>query len=804
MLTKRIRNAAAYRRVRGLLLVGFAASCVVFVWRASAQDDTPPGPVHAFQTSQIAATPEVTADPRQIAVLTINPLNSQKIGRPVVATAKLVNQEGIPQTNKPLLIFVDGQQVRRDRTDQNGVSSISIRSGLSLGEHELRVQFIGTAAYYGVSATTTFKVVPLQLTLETVPPLAGIPISVEGQVLTTNRDGLAVVDIGSPGTVNLEVLQQPDGNIDENTRASFVRWSDDGFQPQRTFDLTNDNKLQIGFSISHPISHSFVDRDGNPVDYSKISGMRVRTSTGSLVSFDDNQPKWITSTEIARRRTGLEATNILYSVESVTIDGTNVVNRYQQHFLAEANTPWQIEVLLYSATVSANDALFGFPIGNGISLEYPDGHVKSLSFGANKSLSLDLMARGTYRIKVEGVQSLTGWTPIALSRDQTVQLQVFSYIDVAVLGALGVLIALTLLFYGRPFLMKLPLLVYRSLHRRPAIAHSVPGDEAESFNFTFFHSSAIDKGLSSSSTPGKMSHASREGNVIQISGRENIFTSPILINFPLGSLVCVANGSSKKGHLLIDLIHQWQTELARRSTANAATMSREDKRFSKPDSIFADICEIYASLPESRRNRYKPENFDYRSSRAQCKNCAGKGRFLGHADDEAYTICPVCQGKGYKLSILKVTLDDISIGDVLAMTVNEAAAFFIDYPTVADKLQSLQQLGFGELIVGEPGVVLSAKGILNIHEVRQNIDHHLYIFNTPLGRMSAVNAARQVTMLEELLDRESKIRIIEDNAVPRTIENPVIMLKLAADHTRGNADESAASDNGTQMLGMNG
>ena len=68
--------------------------------------------------------------------------------------------------------------------------------------------------------------------------------------------------------------------------------------------------------------------------------MQVRTSTGELVTFNDNQPRWITATQIARRRLGLEATNVLYSVESVMIDGTNVVNRYQQRYLAQANT-WE-------------------------------------------------------------------------------------------------------------------------------------------------------------------------------------------------------------------------------------------------------------------------------------------------------------------------------------------------------------------------------------------------------------------------------------------------------------------------------
>jgi len=801
MSTKRILNAAFCRKLLAILLIGLASFCVVLVWSASAQDDTPAYPSRPTQEQPIAQTQEPQTDQRQTPVLTIAPMTSQKIGQSVVASATLVNTQGVVQANKPLLIFIDGKPFRRDRTDQNGVSSISLGPNLPLGDHQLQVQFIGTAAYYGVTATTTFRIVPLQLTLETVPPLAGIPIAVNGQVAKTDSKGLLVIDVGAPSAVNLEVLQKADANIDDHTRATFVRWSDEGFQAKRTVDIANDAHLQIGLSVSHPIVHNFVDLSGTPVDYSKISSMQVRTSTGTLVSFNDSQPKWITSTEIARRRTGLEATNILYSVESVTIDGTNVVNRYQQHFLADGDTPWQIQLLLYSVTVNANDSLFGFPVGTGISLEYPDGHVKSFPLGANKSISLETLARGTYRIKVDGVQSVTGWTPIALSRDQSVQLQVFSYLDVAAILIVGVLIALAMLFYGRPFLMKLPVLVYRRLHKRSQTQPVALAGETGSFNITFFHSSAIDNTLSPASVPRKAAiYSQRDGNVLQISGVEGAFTRPILVNFPLGSLICIVNGRSKREQLLVDLLQQWHTELTRRSTTEGAN----ERRVRNRESIFADICSIYASLPESRRNRYKAKHFDFRSKDGQCKNCEGKGHLPGRTEEEDSIVCPVCNGKGYKSSILKIKLNGQSISDVLTMTISEGVDFFVNYPTVADKLQRLQQLGFGNLRLSEPGIVLSTKGILNIKEIIRHIDHNLYLFNAPLGKMSPINAVRQVTTLAELLDRGSIVRIIEDDAAPRVIENPVVMLKLGVEHTRGTTEDRASAPDEKPILGLNG
>jgi predicted RNA-binding Zn-ribbon protein involved in translation (DUF1610 family) len=63
------------------------------------------------------------------------------------------------------------------------------------------------------------------------------------------------------------------------------------------------------------------------------------------------------------------------------------------------------------------------------------------------------LARGIYRVTVIGAKGYAPPTPIALSRDQNVELMVFSYLDMGVLGSIGVIIALGLLFFGRPHLM---------------------------------------------------------------------------------------------------------------------------------------------------------------------------------------------------------------------------------------------------------------------------------------------------------------------------------------------------------------
>jgi hypothetical protein len=138
---------------------------------------------------------------------------------------------------------------------------------------------------------------------------------------------------------------------------------------------------------------------------------------------------------------------------SVEIDGANVVSQAQQRFYVDPDDLWTIQVLLYSARFTARDALFGFPIGTGIYMEYPDGEAQSYSFDPDEGYTLEGLARGIYRVTVTGAQGYAPATPIALSRNQDVELMVFSYLDMGVIASVGLFLSVGLLLFGRPYLL---------------------------------------------------------------------------------------------------------------------------------------------------------------------------------------------------------------------------------------------------------------------------------------------------------------------------------------------------------------
>lgn len=388
-------------------------------------------------------------------VLTMDPLAPQPVGARTEITARLSNVEGRGNPNKVLIFYLNGESLRRIRTDENGVATVLLPE-LRIGMYTVQVVFEGTQAYRAAIVSMDFEVRGATLSIVSIPPLPNIEFSLDGELFATGEDGIARIQVADMGTYSLEVLLPPDTEVVENTRATFDRWKD-GFQPQRSVTIHGDISLEAGFAISHPVSQTFIDLQGQPVEQERIEAISLKGTDGSRFTFPDGEERWLRAGRVARRSFGLELAPIQYSIESVMITGSNVVNQYQQRFFVEPREVWPIQLLLYHAVLRAKDALFGFSLGTALRLEYPNGYVEELPFNDNNEVVTGKLARGVYRVQVLGVPGMAPVTPMALSRDQDVDLKVLSALDIGLGAVLGVVGALGLLLYGRPHLPRVAL-----------------------------------------------------------------------------------------------------------------------------------------------------------------------------------------------------------------------------------------------------------------------------------------------------------------------------------------------------------
>ncbi|HLO31460.1 MAG TPA: hypothetical protein VK249_20080 [Anaerolineales bacterium] len=385
--------------------------------------------------------------------LTIDHLEPVSVGYISKVTIHLISSKGKPVENQAVELFVNGESVRRSRTDASGTLSINVRRD-EVGTYTLLATFKGSKlpSLGSSKATAELMVMPAVVEVHTTPSLPNVKFSLDNQIFSSDGYGVARMEVKKAGNYHLKIL--PLENLDPDIQMNFSRWGDDIFQPGRDIKVPLDKPLQAGFEVSYLVNQTFVDLSDKPVDLSRITSVTLKGSNGTTYTFEDHQPHWLPAGRVIRLNNGLQETKILYSIISVVIDGSNVVSQAQQRYYVHPNDLWSVKLLLYSARFTAHDALFGFPVGSGVHVEYPDGDVQAFVFNSQKEHQSEGLARGIYRVTVTGAKGIAPPTPIALSRDQDVQLLVFSYLDIGVLAGIGLFLSLGLLLFGHPYLIR--------------------------------------------------------------------------------------------------------------------------------------------------------------------------------------------------------------------------------------------------------------------------------------------------------------------------------------------------------------
>jgi hypothetical protein len=207
--------------------------------------------------------------------------------------------------------------------------------------------------------------------------------------------------------------------------------------------------LSPAFATYRQVRFRFVDPRGKLVNPKRIASVTLRSGTGTTRRVTGRGPVLLPAERTVPLEGGLARKSVEWSVQSVMVDGSNVVNRGQQRFVPGKQREVSISVLFFKASFSVRDMLFGFPLGSAIRLRFPDGRVRRYPLANGASLQLPALARGEYEVSVDA-RGISFTQPVSLSRDQRVALRVTSYLDVVLLGGAIGAIVLGLLLVRRP------------------------------------------------------------------------------------------------------------------------------------------------------------------------------------------------------------------------------------------------------------------------------------------------------------------------------------------------------------------
>ncbi len=202
-----------------------------------------------------------------------------------------------------------------------------------------------------------------------------------------------------------------------------------------------------------------------------------------------------------------------------------------------------------------------------------------------------------------------------------------------------------------------------------------------------------------------------------------------------------------------------QTPIGRSPRSNPATYT----------GVFDEIRKVFANSRDAKRRGYKIGRFSFNVKGGRCEECQGQGQkkiemnFL----PDLYVPCPVCEGKRFNRQTLEIRYRDQSIGDVLEMSIDDAAGFFENFSAIQRLLKCLQDVGLGYMSLGQASNTLSggeAQRIKLAAELsRVDTGKTLYILDEPTTGLHFDDVRKLLDVLHRLVDLGNTVIVIEHN-----------------------------------------
>jgi excinuclease ABC subunit A len=193
------------------------------------------------------------------------------------------------------------------------------------------------------------------------------------------------------------------------------------------------------------------------------------------------------------------------------------------------------------------------------------------------------------------------------------------------------------------------------------------------------------------------------------------------------------------------------------------------------------IRRLYADTTEARMRGFTASRFSFNTAGGRCEACEGQGmqRIEMSFLPDVQVLCDVCGGKRFNPETLAILFKGRSIGDTLAMSVDDALEFFAAQRSISHPLSLLDDVGLGYLTLGQPSPTLSGgesqriKLVTELSKVRTDalgLDtarreglHTLYVLDEPTVGLHMADVEKLVRVLHRLVDTGNTVVVIEHN-----------------------------------------
>jgi excinuclease ABC subunit A len=290
-------------------------------------------------------------------------------------------------------------------------------------------------------------------------------------------------------------------------------------------------------------------------------------------------------------------------------------------------------------------------------------------------------------------------------------------------------------------------------------------------------------------TPASRRPAAK-GEIVIRGARANNLKN-IDVSIPLGTLTAVTGVSgSGKSTLVNDILYRSLAKTIYRAAAEPGPHDRIDgislidkvieidqspigrTPRSNPATytgMFTFIRELFAMMPDAKARGFKPGRFSFNVKGGRCEACQGDGVIAieMHFLPDVYVTCEQCKGRRYNRETLEIQYRGKSIAEVLELTVDQATPLLENFPPIANKLRTLQDVGLGYIELGQSAVTLSggeAQRVKLARELsRRSTGRTLYILDEPTTGLHFEDTRKLLDVLNKLVDQGNTVVVIEHN-----------------------------------------
>ena len=277
----------------------------------------------------------------------------------------------------------------------------------------------------------------------------------------------------------------------------------------------------------------------------------------------------------------------------------------------------------------------------------------------------------------------------------------------------------------------------------------------------------------------------------------------VTVELPLQRLICVTGVSgSGKSTLIQDVLYPALARHFGKATETPGAFERLLGAEQLSDAVFVDqspigktarsnpasyvgafdeLRKIFADAPLARERSYTAGTFSFNAGDGRCPTCGGSG--FEHVEmqflSDVYLRCPDCDGRRYRPQILDVKVVrgpmQLSIADLLDLTVAEAAHWFQNDREVVARLQPIIDVGLDYVRLGQPVPTLSGGEAQRLKLAgfladaasgpRQPAARHgkLFLFDEPTTGLHFDDIAKLMRALRKLQSAGHSLLVIEHN-----------------------------------------